>query len=119
MKERKKDRKTQRNKEGKKDRKTVCSALLSSLITYLLASVNRALCEVDFFFPRAIGFGNVFAFNLNENICKPRHCFSRQGQLVRQPRYTQSVKEHTVSSVQCSMCSGFILSSRSFQNHCK
>ena len=64
---------------------------------------------------RNAGFWNSFVCNLSQSICKLSHWILRQGQLIRQPRHTQSVEWHPVSPVKFPVLSSrFIISKRSF-----
>ena len=54
---------------------------------------------------RNVGFWNSLVRNLNQSICKLSHWLLRQGQLVRQPRHTHSVRndiQSALSNFQCS-----------------
>ena len=64
---------------------------------------------------RNVGFWNSLVRNFNQSISKLSHWILRQGQLVRQPRHTQSVEGHPVSPVESPVFSNrFIISKRSF-----
>ena len=64
---------------------------------------------------RNVGFWNSLVRNLNQSTCKLSHWILRQGQLVRQPRHTQSAEGHPVSPVEFPVFSSrFIISKRSF-----
>ena len=66
-------------------RKSFRWTFLRSLIACLQTSFRKLVF-------RNAGFWNSFVRNLNQSICKLSHWILRQGQLVRQPRHTQSAE---------------------------
>ena len=80
----------------------------------LFTSIVKPRYFQEFVF-RNVGFWNSLVCNINQSICKLNHWILKQGQLVRQPRHTQSAEGHPVSPVEFLVFSnGFIISKRSF-----
>ena len=99
-------------------RKSFRWAVLRSLIAFFFfTNIVKPRYFREFVF-RNVGFGYSFVCNLNQSICNLSHWILRQGQLVRQPRHTQTAEGHPVTPVEFPMFSNmFIISMRSFYDY--